>query len=78
MWAIAIRKDGRNEYIPAGNDGFQKLHNTTPRGWKMETSVIRFFAYEVFVVSDFTQEMCEMDRDSLITYIRRNHVLKLK
>lgn len=44
----------------------------------METSAIRFFAYEVFVVSDFTQEMCEMNMDKLLNYIRHNHILKLK
>ena len=78
MYAVAVWKNGRDEYMPMGNDGLQKLHNTTPRGWKMETSAIRFFAYEVFVVSDFTQEMCEMNIDKLLNYIRHNHILKLK
>lgn len=78
MYAVAIYKKGNSEYMPMGNDGLQRLHYNSPRGWRQETTPMRFFAYEVFVVSDFTQEMCEMDMDDLVALVRRNHVLRLK
>lgn len=78
MYAVAIWKHGNKEYMPMGNDGLQRLHNKSPRGWHQETAPIRFFAYEVLVVPDFTQEMCEMDMDKLVAYVRKHYVFRLK
>jgi hypothetical protein len=56
-------------YIPCGNDGLQKLHNKTIRGWRSETQVMSKRVDEVYVVPYFSQEMCEMDNNQLVEHI---------
>ena len=53
---------------PAGNDGLQRLHNSTPRGWESETLFMRNNVDEVWVIPDFGQELCEVSPSVLYNY----------
>ena len=79
MYAVCVEYD--EEYggiVPCGNYGLQKLHNKTRRGWLNETQVMRNITTgSVFVVSDFTQKMCEMSATQLADYVSRNHICRL-
>lgn len=64
--------------VPAGNNGLQKLRNKTIRGWRSETEVIRRNTTgNVYVVTDFTQEMCEMPSDKLADYVQSHYIAVL-
>lgn len=67
MYAIGI-KDG---VIRCGNDGMVKLNNTSPRKIMEQTEQLRRINDAVYLVSDFTQQMCEMPHDKLLSYIAR-------
>ena len=67
MYAIGI-KDG---VIRCGNDGMVKLNNTSPRKIMEQTEQLRRKNDAVYIVSDFTQAMCEMPPDKLLAYIAR-------
>ena len=70
MYAVGIiNLDNGGFYIPCGNDGLQKLHNKTIRGWRCETQVMSKRVDEVWVVPYFSQEMCEMDNNRLANNI---------
>ena len=71
MYAVGIVNLGGQlgSYVPCGNNGLQKLRNKTIRGWKSETQTMAKCVSEVWVVSDFTQEMCEMNNGRLIDTI---------
>lgn len=75
MYAVNIESFGNNDlYIPMGNDGVQKLHNKTRRGWLSETYIMRHNGGTVYVVNDFTQAMCEMSPGRLVDYVMKHHV----
>ena len=67
MYAIGI-KDG---VIRCGNDGMVVLNNTSPRKIMEQTEQLRRINDAVYIVSDFTQAMCEMPHDKLLAYIAR-------
>ena len=73
MWAIRVIKCGTDPdsvwLTGCGNDFAQKLHNKSLRGWRMETEQMRKLMGRVYVVPDYTQEMCEMDAESLANYV---------
>lgn len=79
MYAVGIINAGNAGcYVSAGNDGLQKLRNKTRRGWLSETEVMRKCVDFVVVVSDFTQEMCEMGPGQLAEYCDRIAITRLK
>ena len=53
------------------NQGLQKLHNKTMRGWKSETATMSKCVDEVWAVSSFTQEMREMNNGKLVNTVMR-------
>lgn len=67
MYAIGI-KDG---VIRCGNDGMVKLNCTSQRKIMEQTGQLRRINDAVYLVSDFTQAMCEMPHDKLLAYIAR-------
>ena len=67
MYAIGI-KDG---VIRCGNDGMVKLNSTSPRKIIEQTKQLRRKNDAVYIVSYFTQAMCEMSHDKLLVYIAR-------
>lgn len=72
MYAVGIVNFGNGGMrVPCGNHGLQKLHNKTVRGWKTETTTMSKCVDEVWVVSDFTQEMCEMNNGKLVDTVIR-------
>jgi len=76
MYAVVIASLGNGGlYVPCGNNGLQKLHNKTMRGWLAETTCFRKNAAgQVYVIRDFTQTMCEMNNGKLCDCIMKNHV----
>lgn len=79
LYAIGLIDLGNNDMIvPAGNDGMQRLHNKTMRGWLSETSVMRNCVDRLYVVNDFTQAMCEMNPSELAEYVLKHQLCKLK
>lgn len=40
MYAVGIVNLNGHDVIPCGNNGLQKLHNRTMRGWKSECQTI--------------------------------------
>lgn len=70
MWAFGLVNCGNyGMVVPLGNDGAQKLRNKTLRGWKSETETMQKCVDEVWVVSDFTQKMCEMSPRKLADHV---------
>lgn len=76
MYAICVEYYGKfGAIVPAGNNGLQKLHNKTRRGWMSETTTMRRNTTgSVYVVSDFTQKMCEMSPSKLADYVQNNYI----
>jgi hypothetical protein len=70
MYAVGIVLGNGGFCVPCGNNGLQKLHNKTVRGWKSETQIMSKYVDEVWVVPDFTQEMCEMNNGKLVDHVR--------
>lgn len=72
MYAVGIVNLGNGGMrVPCGNQGLQKLHNKTIRGWKSETTTMSKCVDEVWAVSSFTQEMCEMNNGKLVNTVMR-------
>lgn len=67
MYAIGI-KDG---VIRCGNDGIVKLTSMSRRKIMEQTEQLRRINDAVYLVSDFTQQMCEMPHDKLLMYVAR-------
>lgn len=67
MYAIGI-KDG---VIRCGNDGMVVLNNTSRHKIMEQTEQLRRINDAVYLVSDFTQQMCEMSHDKLLAYVAR-------
>ena len=76
MYAVCVEYYGKfGAIVPAGNNGLQKLHNKTIRGWLSETTIMRRNTTgNVYVVSDFTQKMCEMSPSKLADYVQNNYI----
>lgn len=76
MYAVCVEYYGKfGAIVPAGNNGLQKLHNKTRRGWLSETTIMRRNTTgTVYVVSDFTQKMCEMSPRKLADYVQNNYI----
>lgn len=76
MYAVCVEYYGQfGAIVPAGNNGLQKLHNKTRRGWLSETTIMRRNTTgDVYVVSDFTQKMCEMSPRQLADYVQNNYI----
>lgn len=67
MYAIGI-KDG---IIRCGNDGMVCLNSTSRRKIMEQTEQLRRINDAVYLVRDFTQQMCEMPHDKLLMYVAR-------
>lgn len=79
MYAVKIESFGSAGLrVPCGNAGLQKLRNKTRRGWMNETEIMRKAGGSVYIISDFTQKMCEMDQGRLTEYILKNHICQLQ
>lgn len=80
MYAIVVEYYGKyGAIVPCGNNGVQKLHNKTIKGWNSETQILRHnTAGNVYVVKDFTQKMCEMSPKKLADYVQSNYIAILK
>lgn len=76
MYAVCVEYYGKfGAIVPCGNNGVQKLHNKTKRGWIKETETMRRNTTgDVYVVNDFTQAMCEMSPRKLADYVQNNHI----
>lgn len=76
MYAVCVEYYGKyGAIVPAGNNGLQRLRNKTRRGWLNETHCMRKNTTgNVYVVSDFTQKMCEMSPRQLADYVQNNHI----
>ena len=79
MYAIAVESYGSyGNIVPCGNDGVQKLHNKTMRGWLSETAPMRMNTTgTVYVVPDITQQMCEMSPCQLANYVMSHYICML-
>lgn len=72
MWAFGLINCGNyGMVVPLGNNGAQKLRNKTLRGWKSETSTMQKCVDEVYVLTDFTQKMCEMSERQLADHVMK-------
>lgn len=79
MYAVNIESFGNAGLrVPCGNNGLQKLHNKTVRGWMKETQIMRKNGGSVYVIKDYTQKMCEMNNAQLVDYILKNYICQLK
>lgn len=67
MYAIGV-KDG---VIRCGNDGIVKLTSMSGRKIMEQTEQLRRINDAVYLVTDFTQQMCEMPHDTLLRYVIR-------
>lgn len=76
MYAVCVEYYGKfGAIVPAGNNGLKKLRNKTRRGWLSETAIMRRNTTgTVYVVSDFTQKMCEMSPRKLADYVQNNYI----
>ena len=76
MYAVVVESYGKyGNIVPCGNDGMQKLRNKTRRGWLKETEYLRKNTTgTVFVISNFTQKMCEMDLKTLADYVSCHYI----
>ena len=71
MYAVGIVNLGNGGLrVPCGNQGLQKLHNKTVKGWKTETQTMAKCVDEVWAVPYFSQEMCEMNNGKLVDKVR--------
>lgn len=59
---------------PLGNNGLQKLHNKTMRGWQSELQTMKKCVDRIYIMRDFTQEMCEMNNDKLLDYCMKHKI----
>ena len=76
MYAVCVEYYGKfGAIVPNGNNGLQKLRNKTRRGWISETKTMRRSTCgTVYVISDFTQEMCGMSPSKLADYVQNNYI----
>lgn len=62
---------------PMGNNGLQKLHNKTMRGWQGELQTMKKCVDEIYIMYDFTQKMCEMSQEQLWEYCYKHKVARI-
>ena len=67
MYAIGIK----NGAIRCGSDGVVKLNSASRRKIMEQTEQLRRTNDAVYVVSDFTQKMCEMTHDKLVQHVAK-------
>ena len=79
MYAVCVEYYGKyGAIVPPWNNGLQKLHNKTRRGWLSETEGMRKrTSGKVYVVANFTQKMREMSPRQLADYVHNNHITVL-
>lgn len=78
MYAVGFYNRGKaGMQWAAGNNGLQKLHNKTIRGWQSETQTMKKCVDEIFIMRDFTQEMCEMNSGRLWEYCYKHKVARI-
>lgn len=75
MWAIAFDNSG---LFRCGNNGAQRLYNCSRNGIALETTQLRRNNQGgvVFIMHDYTQEMCEMNNQELYHFCSSNHIMK--
>ena len=79
MYAVGFINFGNLGMInPMGNDGLQKLRNRTLKGWNKELQTMKKCVDEIYIMRDFTQQMCEMNNARLFDYCLRNNVIRIK
>jgi hypothetical protein len=79
MYAVGFINFGNLGMInPMGNDGLQKLHNRTLKGWNKELQTMKKCVDEIYIMRDFTQKMCEMNQARLFDYCLRNNIIRIK
>ena len=64
-------------HMPCGNDGLQKLHNKTLKGWQSELQTMKRCVDEIFIVRDFTQKMCEMSQSQLWEHCMKTSIARI-
>lgn len=70
MWAIRVESyGGYGCIVPLGNSGAQKLRNKTRRGWLSETETLRKMGGTLYIVNNYTAEMCTMSSKQLANYV---------
>ena len=62
---------------PMGNNGLQRLHNKTMKGWNNELQTMKKCVDEIYIMRDFTQKMCEMSQTELWEYCYRNKIARI-
>ena len=67
-----------NGVSPCGNDGLKRLHYKSTKGIMQELSTMRKLGGEIFIVSDFTQKMCEMSPSQLWSYCINNYKMYIR
>ena len=80
MWAFTVEYYSRyGAIVPMGNATQQKLKNKTYKGWLKETEIMRKNTTgNVYILTDFTQEMCEMTPRQFADYVQNNYIAILK
>lgn len=78
MYAVGFIYKGNAGFHPCGNDGLKKLHNKTMKGWQSELQTMKRVVDEIYIMSDFTQKMCEMNEGRLWEYCERNNIARIK
>ena len=79
MYAVGFVNFGNLGMInPMGNQGLQKLHNRTLKGWNNELQTMKRCVDEIYIVYNFSQKMCEMDNERLYKHCHKNHVIRIK
>lgn len=67
-----------NGMNPMGNHGLQKLRHKSVYGIFDELESVRKLGGEIFIMSDFTQEMCEMSNSQLWAYCINNYYMYIR
>lgn len=79
MYAVGFVNFGNLGMVhPMGNQGLQKIHGRTYRTWDTELQTMKKNVDEIYVMYNFTQEMCEMDNDRLYKYCRKRYAVRVK
>ena len=63
---------------PMGNDGLQRLNHKSPNGIMKELQVMRKVVSEIYIMPDFTQEMCEMTNNQLWIYCMNHYRMHIR
>lgn len=77
MYAVGFVFKGNAGFHPCGNNGLQRLHNKTMKGWQSELQTMKKCVDVIYIMSDFTQKMCEMSEAQLWEYCFKNRIAKI-